>query len=248
MIKGLVLLFLVNQAFAQEASLQLNQANQLYRESQYEKAIALYEQIASNGYEDGALYYNLGNAYYKLKNIPAAILNFERAKRLAPHDDDILYNLRLANIRVTDKIEPVPRLFIIEWWNSFIGTFSTGIWAVVAIVALWCAALGAILFRISKSTLGQRVGFLVCALCIIVSIIGYIGVGQQYRKEYIDQAGIIFSPTVAVKSSPDAQSTDLFVLHEGVRVDVLDTVGDWKKIRLADGKVGWMTSADLRVI
>src|SRR6266849_1193138 len=119
-----LLLLSVQAGFAQEARLEFNQANQLYRDAQYDKAARLYEQVVKNGYESPALYYNLGNCYFKLRNIPASILNYERARRLSPHDDDISYNLRLANQRVVDKIEPLPQLFLVDWWNGYIGLFS----------------------------------------------------------------------------------------------------------------------------
>jgi len=143
--------------FGQEASLQFEQANQLYRNSDYKRAAQIYEQIEKNGYENPSLYYNLGNAYFKLHNIPAALLSYERARRLSPHDEDILYNLRLANVRVIDKIEPLPRLFFVEWWQSFIGLFSSDGWAVVGIVTLWIAVCCGILYFIFHSMLLQRI-------------------------------------------------------------------------------------------
>src|SRR5713101_7431323 len=132
-----VFVFIGQSLLAQEASLQFGQANQLYRDGKYEKAAGVYEQIINNGYEGAALYYNLGNAYFKLKNIPSAILSYERARRLDPHDEEILYNLRLANLRVVDKIEPIPQIFFVEWWHSLMNSFSSSGWAVAAIVSLW---------------------------------------------------------------------------------------------------------------
>src|SRR6059036_404081 len=120
-----LLLFICQTLVAQEAVRQFEQANQLYRDGKYDQAAGLYEQVISNGYESAALYYNLGNACFKLKNTPSAILNYERAKRLAPHDEDILYNLRLANLRIVDKIEPIPQIFFIDWWRSLVNTFSS---------------------------------------------------------------------------------------------------------------------------
>jgi tetratricopeptide (TPR) repeat protein len=249
--KCVLLLFILisfQSLFGQEATLQFEQANKLYRDGEYEQAVTSYEQIVNNGYEHASLYYNLGNAYFKLKNIPAAILNYERAKRLAPHDEDILYNLRLANIRVIDKIEPVPQFFFVDWWHSFMGMFSSGVWAFIAIIMLWCAAGAGIAVRFVKSAIMQRVCFGLCVVSMLVSIAGFAGVAEQYQHEHNDRTAVVFSQSVSIKSSPDAQSTDLFVLHEGVKVDLLDAVGEWRKIRLADGKIGWLTAADLQVI
>jgi len=238
----------ITTIFAQEASLQFEQANQLYRNGDYQKAAQMYEQVSKNGFENPALYYNLGNSYFKFQNIPAAILNFERAKRLAPNDEDINYNLRLANLRVIDKIEPVPRLFLINWWNSFINLFSSDGWAMICLIGFWVSIISvALMFIIRKSVL-QRIVFAVCVLMFLLSIIAIIGMYQQRHFEQNDTAAIIFSQTVSVKSAPDAQSTDLFVLHEGVKVEFLDAVGEWCKIRLADGKVGWLSNKDIQTI
>ena len=116
-------------SFSQEALIQLEQANQFYREGKYEKAVQMYEQVRKNGFESPALYYNLGNAYFKMQNIPASVLNYERARKMSPNDEDINYNLRLANLRVVDKIEPVPRIFFINWWNAVVNLYSSDGWS-----------------------------------------------------------------------------------------------------------------------
>ena len=233
---------------AQEASLQFEEANQAYRNAEYAKAAGLYEHIVKNGVENAELYYNLGNTYFKLKNTPAAILNYERAMRLAPQDEDIGYNLRLANLRVIDKIDPVPQLFITVWWQSFVGIMSSASWAMAGIIALWGCLGAAALFLFLNIPLVRRLAFFGGVVCIFFAVIAFIAMSRQAHAESNDQLAIIFSPSVSVKSAPDIQSTDLFVVHEGVRVEILDFVGDWKKIRLADGKTGWMPGDGMRAI
>ena len=244
-----LLLFLLTPfAVAQEATLQFEQANQLYRSGDFRKAAEMYEQIVKGDNENPMLYYNLGNAYFKLQEIPSAILNYERAKRLAPHDEDVLYNLRLANLRITDKIEPLPRLFFEEWWRILVTLFSSDGWSVVGIVGLWCAAVGGAMFITTHSFLVQRLAFVISSFTVLVCVLACIGMFQQLHREQTEQHAIVFSPSVPVKSAPDNQSTDLFVLHEGINVELLDTVGDWNKIRLADGKIGWMVASSIHVI
>jgi len=235
-------------ARTQEAALMFEQANQLYRSNDYQKAAALYEQVLKNGYEGTALYYNLGNAYFKLQNIPAAILNYERAHRLSPHDDDVSYNLRLANLRIVDRIEPVPELFIISWWRAFVNFFSSTGWATFSIAALWCVAAGTAVLMTSRWLLLQRIALFAAMVAFVLSIAGFTATYQRLRVERDTQTAILFAASVSVKSAPDEQSTDLFVLHEGVKVEYLDSVGDWRKIRLLDGKVGWIHSGAAQVI
>lgn len=243
-----LLLLSAQLGLAQEARLEFNQANQLYRDAQYEKAAQLYEQVSKNGYESPALYYNLGNCYFKLHNIPAAVLAYERARRLAPHDDDINYNLRLTNLRVIDKIDPLPQLFLLDWWNGFIGSFSSDGWALVVIICAWSAAAGGVVFFLFRSGVVQRLAFALAAIALICCALSVTGLLQQLKREGYDRAAVVFSPSVSVKSAPDNQSTDLFVLHEGVKVELLDAVGDWRQIRLPDGKIGWLAGESIQTI
>jgi tetratricopeptide (TPR) repeat protein len=235
-------------ARADEASLQFDSANAAYRANDFQKATVLYEQIAKNGYESPDLYFNLGNAYFKQKNIPAAILNYERARKLAPHDDDILYNLRQANLRIIDKIDPLPTLFLADWWKAFINLFSADGWSLISILALWGTVIGGGLFLISSSFALRRVLSLACMIGACAAVLAIVGVVQRTHVEEAEQNAVVFAQTSSVKSAPDAQSTDLFVIHEGLKVEVLDAVGDWQKVRLADGKIGWISASALQVI
>jgi len=233
---------------ADEVAVQFEQANQLYRNGDFQQAASMYEQIVKNGYENAPLLYNLGNVYFKLHNIPAAILNYERAKRLAPRDEDIAYNLRLCNLRIVDKIDAIPPLFFVEWWHNFVNLMPSDEWGLLVIILLWGVVLSGAVFLVSRSFMLRRVTFAISFLSILVCVISFTGMIQRSRIEQSDQQAIVFSQSVAVKSAPDTQSTDLFVLHEGVKVELLDGVAGWKKIRLPDGKVGWMPADGFQVI
>lgn len=233
---------------AQEESIQFDQANQFYRAGSYDKARKLYEQVLHNGFESAGLYYNLGNACFKLQDYPSAILNYERARRIAPHDDDVAYNLRLANLRVVDRIEPIPRLFLVEWWIAALNLFSADGWAVAVIITLWCAAAAGGVVLIARGVTAQRLGFFVSVFSFLLCLFSVIGSIHRYGVEHGSGEAIVFTPTLSVKSAPDPKSTDLFVLHEGVKVEFLDAVGDWRKIRLADGKLGWLMVTDVQII
>jgi tetratricopeptide (TPR) repeat protein len=232
----------------EEATLQFEQGNQFYRSGEYQKAIQMYEQLLQNGYESPALYYNLGNVYFKIQRFPNAILQYERAKRLSPDDEDVLHNLRLCNLRVIDKIEPVPQLFFIGWWKAFIDLFSSDGWAVMAIISLWFTSVAGTVFIVGRTMVLRRIAFLISAIGIAACVLGFLGTYERSHIEQNTKSAIVFAASVPVKSAPDAQSTDLFVLHEGVKVEFLDAVGEWRKIRLADGKVGWLTNESIEVI
>src|ERR1041385_207482 len=186
-----LLVILLPQAMvAQEAIVQFEQANQLYRNGDVQKAAQMYEQIIKNGYESPVLYYNLGNACFKSNNIPSAILNYERAKRLAPHDEDVTYNLRLANLKVIDKIEPIPQLFFVEWWRGVTNLLSADGWSTVMIIALWCAAVCGAVFMLARSFILQRLSFFLVLLSMVVSVLAFVWIRQRIQQELDQQSGI----------------------------------------------------------
>jgi hypothetical protein len=241
-------LFFASFAFAEEVQIQFEQANQIYRNGDYKNAVIAYEKINKNGYCTPDLYFNLANAYFKLDNIANSILNYERAKKLSPNDEDINYNLKIANLKVVDKIEPIPRLFFIEWRNSTGRIFSSNSWATIAIIALWLGIICFSIFRISRSPNFRRIIFFCGVFILFVSLLSLVFGVQQNQVEKSENVGIIFSTSVNVKSSPDENGTDLFILHEGVKVEILDKVEKWRKIKLADGKIGWMPEETIEII
>jgi tetratricopeptide (TPR) repeat protein len=213
------------------------QANQQYRQKQYASAAASYEKILSEGYKNAATYYNLGNCYYKLDSTGKSILNFERALKLAPDDEDVAYNLRLARSRAVDDSQPVPQLAIVTWWNNFRNANSSGQWALVSLGFIWAALIAfAMALFLGSRKVFNTVGLLL-VFCSVSSLL--FAAGQRSREQDANNAIVMVSSSY-VKSAPDAGSGDLFMVHEGTRLQILDQVGEWNKIRLADGKVGWI--------
>lgn len=244
----LILILFYTSSKCDEVHQQFEMANELYRKGEYQNALHIYEQIMKNGYISEDLYYNIGNAYFKLDNIPAAILYFERAKRLSPNDEDINFNLKIANLKVVDKIDPLPRIFFINWWYSVSNLNNSESWATTAILFSWIFVGLIILFRINKILIIKKISFITGIFSLILMIFVLLFAYTQYRYETDNTTGIIFSSNSLVKSSPDEAGTDLFVIHEGVKVEILDAVNNWRKIKLADGKVGWIPAEDIEII
>ena len=244
----LILLF-CGKVSAAEIDLRFENANQLYRSGTYDKAAKIYEEILAQGYESPDLYYNLGNCYYKLNNIPAAILQFERARKLKPQDDDIVHNLTLANLRTEDRIEPIPDLFFVNWWRKWTELASADQWALIGLLSLWLALFMIIgIFYIYRSLPIRRIFTITALLALLLFGLSFVAAIERHKFQDNHKFAIVFSPSTDVKSAPDEQSTGLFVLHSGVKVELIDRVGDWNKVRLADGKVGWMQSSSFKVI
>ena len=153
---------------ADEAAQRFEQANQLYLQAKYPDAVAQYQKIVQSGFESGELYFNLGNAYYKSGNIQKAILNYERARQLLPRDEDVQFNLQLANLQVVDKIDAVPRLFVYRWADSMLALFSLSTmgWIVYSFFILTLAAFA---FFSLRENISPEKAFDVCGACLFDS-------------------------------------------------------------------------------
>lgn len=227
--------------FAQETNEQLwEKANAFYTTEEYEQSISVYEQILASGEESAKLYFNLGNAYFKSGDINNAILNYERAKVLAPQDEDIAFNLQIANQYVVTKIEELPKPFFLRWKNSIINKYPTDTWAYISIVSfiLFLLLLGGFIF--SKTVAIKRISFWVGILAILLSGFAFSHAAQQKAKINKRNSAIVFCPRVTVKSSPSETGTDLFLIYEGLKLEVTDELDSWTEIKLADGNQGWL--------
>lgn len=241
----LAILFTVT-VFAQADLIQ--KANEHYTKEEFQKAIDGYNQILMAGIESPEVYFNLGNAYYKTKQYTLAILNFERAKLLAPDDEDIEFNLQVANQHVVDSIQELPGLFIVRWWNGLVNSHTTDTWAVFSIVGfiLFLSMLG--LYFFARSGDIRRISFWAGCVLLIMTIFSWSFAAQQKSRLVNHSYAVVMQPTVTVKSSPSEKGTNLFVIHEGLKVRITDKLGDWVEIRLADGNKGWLLTESIERI
>lgn len=233
-------------ALAQEAS--IKEAEVAYTKEDYKTAIELYEGLLKNNGESAAIYYNLGNAYYKSGQVAPAILNYERALLLQPGDKDIRFNLQMAKSKAVDKIEPVGQFFLTKWFEGVRDLVSVDTWGAIGIMCFILFIFCLVVFFFSKIVRFKKVGFYGALLCLLIVIFANVfGYSQKNVLTHRVEA-IVFSSSVTVKSSPDASGTDLVVLHEGTKVAVKSTLGEWSEVELEDGNVGWMPSKDIQTI
>ncbi len=236
----IILIFCYNITFADSNESLFKFANEHYTKGEFEKAIELYEQILNSEVESSEIYFNLGNAYYKSNKTTMAILNYERAKKLAPNDEDILSNLELAQKHVIDKIEVLPELFIKKWIWAFENSLSSDTWAIYSVIGFIIFLIFFLLFLFSNKIIIKKISFVIGLLLFVFSVVGF-KTSYKLKKNSINiKEAIIVSPAVTVKSSPDESGTDLFLLHEGLKVNLTDSLGEWRKIKLSDGNVGWL--------
>lgn len=226
-----------------------NTANTAYTEGRWGDAVADYERIFGLGLESAALYCNTGDAYFKAGNVPMAILYYERALKTDPSYSDARFNLDLMNQMIQDRINPVPEFILKVWTRDLCYIMDSDSWAVCFLVFLALTMAMFLLFLLAPTAGGRRTGFFVGIVTLLVAVASLsFSIWQKQDSMRADDA-IVMRPVAAVKSSPSAESsTDLFILHEGTKVKILDTVGRWNNIELADGRQGWMPSEDIEVI
>lgn len=218
----------------------LQKANELYTKEQFKQSIDVYNQILMTNMESPEVYFNLGNAYYKTGQYTLAILNYERAKLLAPDDEDINFNLQVANQKVVDSIQELPGIFVVRWWNSLVNSQTTDGWAILSILSfvIFLTMMGFYFF--AKTSEVKRITFWSGCFLIVFTIFSWSSAAKQKSRLVNHSEAIVMQPTVTVKSSPSETGTNLFVVHEGLKVKITDKLGDWVEIKLADGNKGWL--------
>lgn len=231
---------------AQEST--LKEAEEAYAKEDYTQAIELYESVLKSYGESAMVYYNLGNAYYKVGKVAPAILNYERALLLNPGDSDTRFNLQVARQKTVDKIEPIGEFFLTRWIGTMEDVYSADGWAKWGVASFLFFIGCLVLFFFSKWIRLKKIGFFAGICFLLISLVANLFADSQQDKLLHRADAIVFASTVTVKSSPDASGTDLFILHEGTKVTIKSTLGEWSEIQLEDGNVGWMPSKEIQQI
>lgn len=222
---------------------------QAYTDGKFSDASAAWTSIEESGQKSAKLYYNLGNAWFKQGNYPKAILNYERALRLDPSYSDARYNLEFTSNFVQDKIEPVPEFILKSVARKVCYVMGSNAWAVIFLVLLAAALVMGLLFLLGSSVGKRRAGFY-CGIVLLLLSAGALSFSIWQKSDSVKtDTAIVMSPVSSVKSSPSSGSSkDLFVIHEGTKVTILDEVGTWRNISLADGRQGWIPASDIEII
>src|SRR5690554_6527345 len=231
--------------FAQNTEL-FERGKEFYKNESYQQAIDSWEKITDNGEASANLYFNLGNAYYKLNKIGPGIYYYEKALQLKPGDADITNNLAFAENARIDIIEPLPKSLFNRWYQSVTGLFSMDGWALVNVISVLLFTALFLLYYFAMTESKKRMFFAGAMVALISGIVSLSLAFTLYNTESDKQTAIIFSERIEVKSEPRMGSSTAFVLHEGTKVQITAEDGDWYRIKLADGKDGWAPVAAMK--
>lgn len=233
---------------AQNSEDLFQEANSLYKAGSYKEAIKRYEDIVATGSVSSELFYNLGNCYYKLNSVAPSIYNYEKALKLDPLNEDAKNNLIFAKRLALDRIEELPKSVFQKFNDRFLTIFTYNGWAIFSIVFSFITAILFLVYYFSKSPLKKRFFFTTSLISLILLLLSIIISFQQYNSSLKTVEAIVFAEEVSVKNEPTKRADEAFVLHEGTKVFVLDKVDNWNKIRLIDGKIGWLYTNEIQLL
>jgi len=215
-------------------------ANAFYAEGNYDAAIALYDSLLQQGWEAPELHYNLGNAWFRKQRLGPAILHYERGLLLAPGDADLRHNLAVARSHCQDDFGTLSEFFLHRIWRSLLEALRADTWALIGLGLFWLGAAGLVLWLLGPSRIWRKRGFLAGSALLLLSVLPFSLAASRAALERHSGAGIILVESVPLRSSPDEISQTVVLLHEGTRVRLLSELGEWRKVRLSDGREGWL--------
>lgn len=226
-------------AWGQNAETLAHQADELYRHGDHQAAAESYEAALAQGLTSADLHYNLGNAYYRLEQLGPAILHYERALRLKPSMRDAKENLALANSKTQDRITELPRLFLVNWYNALCSHITPRAWRIVWLLLLALLSASMAAFILARSIPLRKATFTAAIVSAVLLLLASLLLLSSTNRFNSHHQAIVIQQAISVRNSPEQQSPEKFILHEGTKVTITESLAGWDKITLADGTIGW---------
>ncbi|NQX86501.1 MAG: tetratricopeptide repeat protein [Flavobacteriaceae bacterium] len=240
-----ILLFMSAIVFGQSNTL-FEQGNRLYNEGKYQDAINSYKMILEHGEHSAELYYNLANAHYKLNHIGPSIYYYEKALQLNPHDPEILNNASFARKMTVDAIEVIPEVGLTRIIKNITNSYSFDTWAIMTVTFVFVFVILFLCYYFSYGSNSKRILFVSSLVSIVLALMTLGFAFKKFDLDKIDQPAIVFAKESRIMTEPNLRSEEAFRLHEGTKVQILETLEGWKKIKLSNGEMGWITEDDIR--
>ena len=244
----IILLLLLSRLGSAQSNDAFAKATVAYNAADFPLAIKYYKEILSKGEHSAAVYYNLGNAYYKLNDVANSIYFYEKGLLLKSDDEEILNNLHFAQKMTLDAIGDAPRTKFQELYNNVLNSLTYDEWAYISIGGVILCVLFFLSYYYSTSSFRKKLFFIGCIVLILLSITSLTLTNLNYNYHIHDAPAIVFSKEVPVVSEPNSTSNIVFTLHEGTKISVLDALNNWNKIKLNNGDIGWLESKHLKLI
>lgn len=246
---GYILLLILSVSLNAQSDKLFESGNKYYNDGNFQEAINSYERIIAKGEHSSDLYFNLANAYYKQNKIAPSIYYYEKALQLAPDDNDIKSNLAFAQNMTIDDIEKVPEMGLSRIFKNLVNTFSFDTWAIIAVILVFVFVILFLSYYFSYTTVKKRIAFLGSSSAIILSVIMLFFAFRKFQYDQKDKPAIVFAQESNVKTDPNLRSEVAFILHEGTKVQILEIYDkNWTKVKLSDGKTGWIANNDIKAL
>ncbi len=226
----------------------MKKGNEYFLSGDYQKSIEVYEKLIADGFKGASLYFNLGNAYYRVGKIGLSILYYEKAKQFSPNDEDINHNLNFVRLQTKDKIEKLPAFFLFDWWEVLLSYLHINQLTVFSYLFFLISLIAITFYVLSNDLKVKRISFYSIFVSVTILIISVSFLILKLHREENLKYGVLITSSTFVKSSPDPESKDVFIIHEGLKFKIEDKIENWYKIRLDDGKVGWIDKYQAGII
>ncbi|MCD4792513.1 MAG: hypothetical protein K8R54_04710 [Bacteroidales bacterium] len=236
--------FSVSDNFEQK----FQKANELYGQNNYEDALKLYKEIIAEGCESADLYYNIANTYYRLNVVGLSVCYYEKAKKTDPLNEDIIYNLDLAKLRINNNPVVIPEFAVISFFKKIIMCRTNEFWGIISLILFTTFLVSLFLYLYSKSSRQKKIRFLLSVLIFIFSVISFLFAQYQTGRLNSEDIGIIITAEINAKSSPDENATNLFKIYEGYKVFIEKKSNEWSEIKLTDGKKAWIKTENIKLL
>ncbi|MDO4735686.1 MAG: tetratricopeptide repeat protein [Bacteroidia bacterium] len=243
-----IFLLLAYVSYAQESSALWTQANEAYSIGEYNNALEKYNAIQEQGKESYNLYYNIGNCYYKMGETAKSIVYYERALKLNPSGKDAINNLEIARLQTLDQIEVVPEFILTTWTRDIRNMFSSNVWAYIALGLFGATLVFLLSYRFAPITAQRKLSFILACVTFLFMIFSVLFSANLAAVADSEDYAVVMVPVSSIKSAPNTTGNNLFILHMGTKIQILEQVQNWMRIELSDGRQGWMQSKDVEII